>query len=100
VRGRIAIEGALTDEKLKAKVGDGLAKHCQETLDERIPYLRIGMSTMILSGVWVQHADVDNGWWQAPPQIGSHWYVGSGWQDRSRRLFDAAGDVVAATGKP
>ncbi|MFB3893177.1 MAG: glycoside hydrolase domain-containing protein [Phycisphaerae bacterium] len=95
---RIAIEGVLSDDKLKATAGDALAGRCQQVLGERIPYLRMGLSTMILFGVWVQHADIDNSWWQAPPQIGAHWYAGSLWQERSRKLFDAAAEITAAAG--
>ena len=44
-------------------------------------------------------ADVDDSWWQASGQIGYHWYVGSGWRERSGKLFTAAGEVAEAIDK-
>jgi hypothetical protein len=65
---RVAVERALAGKKLSG----ALAKRAQEVLDERTRILRlVGMVT-----------------------YGTElWHHGSGWQERSRKLFSVAGEI-------
>jgi len=85
---RIFIEKAILEKKID---GD-LAARCQAILDERIPEIRWGVST--LAGT----AYLDNSWWQSPGVLGYEYYVGSGWQERSKQLYDAAAEVARELG--
>ena len=95
---RISVERALTDAKLKAKLGPDLAKRCQEALDERTRCMIRGISTLKLTGYWRQLAPLathgSGGWWNKPGVAGHLWFVASGWQERTRRLFSLAGEVA------
>jgi hypothetical protein len=67
---RISIEKALMDKAQREKLGEETAKRLQDLLDERIR-----------AGLW--------GW-------GNYdWYVSSGWQARSAKLYAAAAEVAA-----
>ena len=83
---RIFIEKAILEEK----IGGELADRCRKILDDRILPLRIGTSLL------AESADADNTWWNWPGLLGYNWYVGSGWQERSRKLYDAAAEVAVA----
>ena len=83
---RIFIEKAILEKKIS---GD-LADRCRKILDERILPLRIGTSLL------AQKADGDNTWWNAPGLLGYNWYVGSGWQEPSEKLYEAAAEVAKA----
>ena len=37
--------------------------------------------------------------WQDEGNVGYYWYLTSGWQDRSARLYDTAAAVAAAVGR-
>jgi len=74
---RIFIEKALTDEKLKAKLGEELAKRAKDLLDERICN-------------WSYSRAVEGDAWILSPSI---------WQDRSEKLFKLAGEVEKKLGK-
>jgi len=91
---RIFIETALTDAKLRAELGDDLAKRAQDTLDERIRFMIKGLSTLNLDGYiagWSTNATTS--WWNSVTIDGHRWYLGSGWQERSRKLYRLAGEV-------
>ena len=86
---RIFIEKALLDEALSAKLGEELAQRCQAILDERTRY-----------NLWApddphyrMHSNLRGG------GVGWHWYAGSGWQQRSAKLYNAAAEVAAALGR-
>jgi hypothetical protein len=100
---RIYIERALTDEALRKKLGDDLAKRCQETLDERTRCMIRGISSLELTGYWRQLAPLathgSGGWWNKPGIAGNAWFISSGWQDRTQDLYRAAADVAAALGE-
>lgn len=72
---RIYVEKALADKALCAKLGDELAGRAQALLDERARYM------MRYSGGVAA------------------WYPVSGWQARSRQLFEAAAGIEAKSGK-
>ncbi len=95
---RIFIERALSDKALKAKLGPELAQRGQDVLDERTRAMRRAVSTLIQSGSYSQHACRGGNWWQNPAAVGSNWHLSSGWQDRSKRLFETAAEVAAKTG--
>jgi hypothetical protein len=77
---RIFIEKALTDKAMTAKLGDALAKKAQEALDDRVVQLRTAFVDKATAKGW--------DWFAAE----------SGWQERSARLYAAAGEVAAALG--
>jgi len=76
---RIFIEKALLDAGMRAKLGEGLASKCQALLDERT------RSAMYCSG--------------KRPDAGYGWFVSSGWQERSAKLFAAAAKVAQDLGR-
>jgi hypothetical protein len=81
----IYIDNALMDPKLRAKLGEPLAKKCRAILDERIRYNLWGYD---MGANWRRQLFLPGG------GLGSDWYAcGSRWQDRSRALYDAAGEV-------
>ncbi len=88
---RIFIEKALVDHKLRAKLGEALAEKCQRILDERTRY-----------NIWVYNRDYVN--YNLPFSVlpGNAlpvtWYSGSGWQQRSQKLFTIAAQVTQALG--
>ena len=83
---RIYMEKALLDEDLRAKLGEEAAGRYQALLDERTRY-----------NLWT---GVGNYCTHTPTQgrLGLDWYVGTGWQERSRKLFDAAGEMAKKLG--
>ena len=74
------------------KIGGELAARCQAILDERIIAMRRGVSN--LGGACY----LSNNWWQTPGVMGHVWYIGSGWQGRSQKLYAAAAEVAGAIG--
>ncbi len=60
--------------------------------------MRMGVSTLACAGSWTSYAYIDNTWWQAPGVMGYYWYVGSGWQGRSEKLYSAAAEVAEKLG--
>jgi hypothetical protein len=97
---RIFIEDALTDDKLRAKLGDDLAARAQKLLDDRVRAMRRGVSTLRANiDLWTTFAYIDNTWWQAPGIVGSQWFVESDWQGRTEGLYSIAAEVAAKVGK-
>jgi hypothetical protein len=68
---RIFIEKALTDQSRRAKLGPDLAAHAQELLDERVRALLF---------------------WHSG--FRSRWMVSSGWQKRTKDLYETAARVA------
>ncbi len=91
---RIFIEKAL----LAKQIDGPLAERCQKVLDDRTEAMLRGVNDLVLSPlVYEKYPQNPHGWWQYPCQGASYpWYVASGWQDRSRTLFEAAGEVQRA----
>ena len=90
---RIAIERALTDETLKAKLGDELATRCRETLEQRMLLMFKG-----LSNLQFQNGFACTAWRWTPGVDGHTWFLGSLWQDRDEQLFALAGEVTRKLG--
>jgi hypothetical protein len=87
---RIVIEAALADKASAAKLGPELAKRCEELLSERLKAAWRGI------GVWQAGADFSHevsSWRERSCVTGDTWYVGSGWQERSQKLYSLAGEV-------
>jgi hypothetical protein len=95
---RIAIETALSDAALKAKLGDELAKRAQDFLDDRL--------VSIWKGVGVAEADFQNhplitayrDWYydvakRVDGKAGYKWFLTSNWEDRTAKLYDLAAEV-------
>ena len=93
---RTCIERALDDPAHKARLGADRVKRCEELLDERDACMWKGLSNLILGGpVWGATA------WRWEPGVAGHtWFLGSGWQERSRRLYTLAGEVQRSLGAP
>jgi hypothetical protein len=96
---RIAIETALSNESLKARLGEDLANRAQDCLDERM--------VAIWKGIGVTDEDIAKtplitayrDWYfgvakRVDPKGGLRWFLASGWQEREARLFDLAGEVT------
>jgi len=90
---RIAIERALTDDALKAKLGPDLAKRCQDVLDDRVRDMWRACSGMQLTGRPSGYATQAVSKYRTGGAAGHCWYVGAGWQERTRELFAQAGQV-------
>jgi hypothetical protein len=89
---RIAIEAALTDAALKAKVGADLAGRCQQVLDDRIWQELKAFSDLQLTGR--TYATSAGNWGYGCGGLqGHYWYAGSGWQDGAQKLYSLAGEV-------
>ena len=90
---RITIEQALADDELRARIGPALASRCQEVLDRRLHNMWRTLSNYQLGGPFFFGAGA---WRWAPGIPGHRWFLGSGWLDESRQLFELAGQVQRA----
>ena len=91
---RILIEKALTDDALRARMGDKLADRCRALILER--------QLACLRGLGIQPKTQKYGYiGDGSAQFGKEgylWFAESGWQERSRKLFEAASEVAGKTG--
>jgi hypothetical protein len=87
---RIVIEQALTDEAQKKLLGPELAQQCQDLMVERQKAFWRSLSTL-QSGPLPYH---DIYWSRSAAITGHLWYVGSGWQGESEKLYTLAGQVA------
>ena len=92
---RITIERVLTDQALKAKLPAELANRCQIVLDERLFNMWRTLSNYQLGGPYFFGAGA---WRWAPGIPGQRWYLGSGWLDQSKQLYELAGQVQRLAG--
>jgi len=88
---RIYLETALTDKALRAKLGEELAGRIKQLLDERILYMWKNFSNLRITG---RHWD----WafftpWRGVGAPGHSWFLGTGWQQRSEKLYALAAEV-------
>jgi len=83
----ILLEEATLDKEPKARLGAELAGRCEALLKERCDVL------------WKTLNDPRSAVaWRAP--MGYDWFLASGWQDRSHKLYALAGEVAAKTERP
>jgi len=96
---RITIEAALAEPAAKARLGAELVKRCEGLLVERTHYMIKSLGQLRLTGP--QHWYVTVGytyWHRSPGPVGHQWFLGSGWQQRSEKLYRLAGTVARAVG--
>ena len=89
---RIYIEKALIDPDRCAKLGEDLAARCQKMLDDRTRALLRGTSPLSFGGYG--NALSTSAWWGRPGLLGAQWFIASGWQERTRKLFTLAAEVA------
>ena len=94
---RIAIERALTDDAAKARLGADLVRRCDEALVERTQYMIKSLGNLRLTGPDHWYVTVGYTYWhRSPGPVGHQWFLGSGWQERSERLYTLAAEVEQA----
>ncbi len=98
---RIAIDKALVDPEKRAKLGPELAQKAQALLDQRVRDLRHATSTLrsrLEGSSWLGSAYSVG--YMSGPVLGNFWYVSSGWQKETERLYDMAAEVEAKLKQP
>ena len=90
---RIFIEKALLDEKRRAKLPGALVARAQKLLDERTIAMLRGMNPFTFKEHFTGNAAANHIWWSRPGGLGSQWFVSSGWQQRSEKLFTTAAEI-------
>jgi len=93
---RIFIEQALEEGKLPPD----LAARCRELIAERNRAIAMGLSPHKMEGF--QEAGAygrTHDWHCDPGSVGYTWYLTSGWQERSEKLYGMAAEVAAACGQ-
>jgi len=88
---RIFIEQALS----RGSLPDELAAKYRALIAERNRALVMGLSPHKAEGFLDAASDRRIHDWQDSGNVGYYWYLISGWQERSGRLFDAAAEVAA-----
>ena len=90
---RILIEEALSDKAMAETLGPDLVGRCRDVLDERHRSMWLSVSTLQV-GPLPEHAFA--GWRGCAftGVTGYKWFLGSGWQERSEKLYATAGDVA------
>jgi len=93
---RIAIEGALSDEAAKDKLGANLVRRCEEYLAVRQRMMWLSLSNLQLYFLESRrkYGEYQAGQWRGAPNFTGHqWFVGSDWQARTEQLYALAGEV-------
>jgi len=96
---RIAIETALTDDALKAKLGPQLASRAQNVLDERHVAMwkaRGAPEADLQHGLVERYRDMYGMWKKWNGEAGNTWFLQSDWQGRTAQLYTVAGEVEKA----
>ena len=94
---RIFIERVLTDRALRAKLGEDMAKRCQDVLDARMRPMLRGVFSLVQDNRF--RTNEPNDWWQHPGIIGAQWFGCSNREQRTAVLFAAAAEVGQAIRK-
>jgi len=90
----VTVERALTEGALKAKLGDGLAKRCEEYMAARHMMLWLSVSNLQLYGRNPNQPGLMAAGWRSSPGVTGHqWFLGSGWQAQRAELYELAGQV-------
>jgi hypothetical protein len=87
---RIFLEKALLDKDLLLRIGEKDAEQIQAMLDDRTRYISWGEGR--LTADWGPYSFLPGG------PLKARWYSGSGWQDRSAKLYAAAAAVEKVLG--
>ena len=94
---RILLEEALTSEATKQKLGAELVKRCETLLVERTQFMLKAIGHLQINNSW-GHLTGPGPINRQDGVMGHRWYVSSGWQDRSRQLYQLAGEVARKLG--
>jgi hypothetical protein len=93
---RIYLESVLARTADREKLGEELATRCQTVLDQR-------QAAMVRSVAKLQMYEWKNSeltsWGGGVEVAGYTWFLGSGWQERSRMLFELCGEVSRKLGE-
>jgi hypothetical protein len=95
---RIVIERALGDREAAARLGADLVGRCERCLADRHAKMWLSLSDLQLfydypGARW--GPSYMAGSWRAGSNVGgSHWFLGSGYQERTAELFALAGEVA------
>ena len=95
---RILIEEALADDALKRRLGPDLAGRCEDLLVERTQFMLKAVTHLQINNQW-GHVTGPGPICRQIGVVGHRWYAGSGWQERSRQLYQAAGEVARKLGR-
>jgi hypothetical protein len=87
---RLALEKALSDPALKAKLGDDLAGRCQGALEERMRSMQL---CFCMLNYWLEGVPASIGSTGGPAVPSQYWFVASDWEGREEKLFSLAGEV-------
>ena len=93
---RIFIEDALTDPAKKVLLTTDLVEKCQKELDERLTVMWRSLSNLQMNGPGWCNAVA---WRWTPGMAGHTWFISSGWQERSAKLYTLAGGVAGQIGQ-
>jgi hypothetical protein len=97
---RIFVENALLDPALKAKLPAALAEKCQKVIQDRIDALGVNLEKLGGAGFVKPVSWLDGYSTGCYSGYGAgifrQWYMESGWQERSRNLYDVAAEVAEA----
>lgn len=91
---RIVIERALADDAIRDRLGSELVRKCEALLAERDLAARRGTSSFLLGDHFTRRSTDNHAWWQMNGHTGQLWFIGSGWQERTGRLYDLAAAVA------
>ena len=95
---RIVVERALVTPELRAKLGDELTRRCERLIRERTRVVTTALENHFVCG-FGNTSTSGHGWWSTPGQVGTLWYVASGWQELSEELYAVAAEVTRKVGK-
>jgi hypothetical protein len=86
----IFIEEHLLDQSRREMLGENLVQRCEQTLKERNESMWRGIISLQAGGSAAQ----DPSAWRENSSVTSHtFFVGSGWQERSLRLYQLAAEI-------
>jgi hypothetical protein len=58
-----------------------------------------GLSSFTLGNHFTTQAGSASAWWHPAGDAGAIWFISSGWQERTAKLYDLAAQVAAAMRK-
>ncbi|GAH35038.1 unnamed protein product, partial [marine sediment metagenome] len=90
---RIAVEEALLDEAKRKKLGADLIRRCEAMLTDRTLTVLQALQSHMTSG-FAKTSHHALGWRWKPGQVGYRWFLHSGWQQRSDKLYALASEVA------
>lgn len=97
---RIFIESKLLDEAAKAKLPPALVEKCQKVIADRTKALSVNLERLGDAGFRKLYPYLDGystgNYDGTEAGIFRQWYMESGWQERSRALYDLAAEVEKA----